>query len=143
MQIKIHRDFAIFDFRKSEVEKWRKSPPFMVGDSHFSGFSLSKLGIKNIMRIQNNQQKNRQKAYHIEVSNKPNVDKWFELIGSNNPKHITKYFVWKKYGFCPPHSTLEMRNRFLKDELNPNTFYAGVGERSNAVVSHHADSPLP
>jgi hypothetical protein len=35
-------DFAIFDFRKSELEKWRKSPPFMVWDSHFLGFSLIK-----------------------------------------------------------------------------------------------------
>ncbi len=34
------RDFAIFDCRKSVSEKWRKSPPFRVGDSHFSGFSL-------------------------------------------------------------------------------------------------------
>ncbi len=34
-------DFAIFDFRKSVSEKRRKSPPFGVGDSRFSGFSLS------------------------------------------------------------------------------------------------------
>jgi len=33
-------DFAIFDFRKSVLEKQRKSPPFMVADSCFSGFSL-------------------------------------------------------------------------------------------------------
>jgi hypothetical protein len=33
-------DFTIFDFRKSVLEKWRKSPSFMVWDSRFSGFSL-------------------------------------------------------------------------------------------------------
>ena len=33
-------DFATFDFRKSVLEERRKSPPFMVGDSRSSGFSL-------------------------------------------------------------------------------------------------------
>jgi len=38
------------------------------------------------------------------------------FIGFNNPVHITKYQIWKKFGFCPPNTNLQHRIRILDDE---------------------------
>lgn len=54
----------------------------------------------------------------------PNVRDYFKIIGSHNPKHITKFKVWRKFGFCPPYTTLEQRKNILDGKLNPNSFYA-------------------
>jgi len=83
------------------------------------------------MRFQTPQSVNRKSAGHIEVCYGINVKKWFNIIGSNNPKHITKFLVWKKYGFCPPRTTIKERQKFLKGVSDPFSYYAGVGERSN------------
>jgi hypothetical protein len=41
------------------------------------------------------------------------LEKWMNEIGSRNAKHLTKYLVWKKEGFCPSNTTLEVRLRTL------------------------------
>jgi len=51
------------------------------------------------------------------------VNKWFDMISSKNPKHLTKYQVWKEFGFCPPHTTLDQRKQILKKEISPYSFY--------------------
>ncbi len=48
-----------------------------------------------------------------------NVNKWFDLIGSHNPKHLTKYQIYRLFGACPPHTTLALRKRILKENLDP------------------------
>ena len=50
--------------------------------------SLDKLTIKNYIKIQYKEKD--KDAYHVEVSGGINVEKWFKIIGSNNPKHILK-----------------------------------------------------
>src|SRR3989344_2256456 len=89
------------------------------------------IGIKNYIKIQ--RKKIEKDAYHIEVSGGINVEKWFQIIGSNNSKHVTKFLVWKKFGFCPPYTNLKQRQSFLSGELIPDLFYAGMGERSNPL----------
>ncbi len=49
----------------------------------------------------------------------PNVVKYFTQIGSKNQKHITKYHIWKRFGFCPPYTSLLQRRKILKGSLNP------------------------
>lgn len=71
-------------------------------------------------------------AYFVEVSGGINVDKWFEMIGSKNPKHITKYQTWKKFGFCPPFTDLKQRKDILSGRLDPYSLYAGLAEWSKA-----------
>lgn len=93
--------------------------------------SLDLLSIKNYIKVQH--KKTEKDAYHVEVSAGINVEKWFQIIGSNNPKHITKFLVWKKFGFCPPRTNLKQRQSFLSGELNPELFYAGMGEWSNPL----------
>jgi hypothetical protein len=66
----------------------------------------------------------------IEI-NGPNVIDYMRIIGSKNPKHNSKFEVWKRFGFCPPYTTLEQRQKILNNQLDPEEFYARVSEWSN------------
>ncbi len=59
----------------------------------------------------------------IQILGEKNLEKWMSLIGFNNPRHYTKYLIWKKFGFCPPYTTLEQRKQILAGELDPYSFY--------------------
>jgi len=61
------------------------------------------------------------------ISGKSNLVKWFNLISSKNEIHITKYKIWKKFGFCLSKTTLKHRKLILSGKLNPKKFYAEGG----------------
>lgn len=61
--------------------------------------------------------------HSIYISGRKNLKKWMSLIGFNNPKHITKYQVWKKFGYCPRYTNLRQRKKILNNTLNPLSFY--------------------
>lgn len=64
------------------------------------------------------------KDIHIlEINNLKDIERWFEELKPSNPKHTTKYEVWKKFGFCPPRTTIIQRKEILKNRLNPYSFY--------------------
>jgi len=66
-------------------------------------------------------------AYRIGIF-KPRVTDFMDRIGSHNPKHLAKYAIWQKFGFCPSRTTPEQRQQILKGELNPiSLLSAGVG----------------
>ncbi len=65
-------------------------------------------------------------CYRVQVF-KPHVLEFMEIIGSHNPKHITKFQIGQKFGFCPPRTTPEQRQQILKGKLSPISLYAGVG----------------
>lgn len=58
--------------------------------------------------------KNWYKGYSIDIYGKENLERWYKEIKSNNPKHTSKYQVWKKFGHCPPRLTTPDRLRLLK-----------------------------
>lgn len=66
--------------------------------------------------------------YVIWVVGNKNVEKWFNIIGSRNSSKMTKYLIWKKFGFCPPNTTLEQRKQILKNDLDPKIFYGPVAQ---------------
>ncbi len=66
----------------------------------------------------------RQKTYRIKICGGVQVNKWFNEIDSKSQKHITKYQVWQKFGFCPPFTTVEDRKKMLKNDLSPYDYYA-------------------
>lgn len=53
------------------------------------------------------------KMYIFEINRKDDIDKWFSVIKPSNPKHLTKYMLWKKAGVVKPGTTLEERNKIL------------------------------
>ncbi len=75
----------------------------------FNSYPPSKKGKKNF--------------YTVKVSGGIQVDKWMNEIGSKNPKHLTKYLVWKNFGLCPPYTSLELRKKILKKEVSPYSYY--------------------
>ncbi|MFC1768939.1 LAGLIDADG family homing endonuclease [Nanoarchaeota archaeon] len=52
-------------------------------------------------------------SYALRIRRLSDVIKWFDTIGSKNPRHITRYSLWKKLGFLPPNTNLQQRVNIL------------------------------
>jgi len=52
-------------------------------------------------------------SFALNIRKKLDIEKWFDLIGTNNPRHQTRYDVWKKLGYLPPRTTIEERKKIL------------------------------
>ena len=52
-------------------------------------------------------------GHYIFISGKGNLSRWMHLISFHNPKHFTKYLVWKRFGWCPPFTTLAQMRELL------------------------------
>ncbi len=50
-----------------------------------------------------------------QISSKNNLNYWFNIVRPKNPIHITKYLIWKKFGYCPQNTTVYQRLKMLKD----------------------------
>ena len=59
------------------------------------------------------------------ISGNKMLIKWFSIIGSNNYVHLSKFLVWRKFGFCPPRTTQKQRKMFLEGDLDPLKLSAG------------------
>lgn len=79
--------------------------------------------------------RNNNTAYYLEINCIEGVNRFFEKIKSHNPKHFTKYLIWKKFRFCPPNTTIAQRKDILKNALDPYKLYAEVPERSKGQDS--------
>jgi len=67
--------------------------------------------------------RNRSDIHILEINELKSINKWFKELKPSNPKHITKYLIWKNFGFCPPNTSIEQRKEILKNELNPYDLY--------------------
>ena len=68
--------------------------------------------------------KNCKDSYLLRLNRIDHIKKWFDLHSlSSNPKHLTKYLIWKKFGFCPPNTTIEERKLILSEHLDPYNYY--------------------
>jgi len=72
-----------------------------------------------IIGLQHNTRERKHKSYVATITGAAQLELWMTKVGSSNPVHITKYQVWKKFGFCPTKTTLEQRLAMLSGELNP------------------------
>jgi hypothetical protein len=62
-------------------------------------------------------------AHILEINEIKSIHRWFKELSPSNPKHTTKYLIWKKFGFCPPCTTIQQRKDILKNKLNPYYLY--------------------
>ena len=60
-------------------------------------------------------------SWVVSVNGIAQLEMWMKLIGSHNIKHLSKYFLWKEHGSCPPYTKLPERLSSL--HLNPESFY--------------------
>lgn len=47
--------------------------------------------------------------HQLVIYGKHNLEKWMNYIGFSNPKHLSKYKLWKLSGNCPPGTTTTKR----------------------------------
>jgi len=53
--------------------------------------------------------------YGLRIRKIEHIKRWFEIIGSSNPRHQTRYGVWKKCGFLPPRTNIIKRKIILEE----------------------------
>lgn len=81
-------------------------------------FMLNRLGInKNVITIKS-KKINEVDQYRITLNGSKCI-KFMKKIGLNNSAQTTRFLIWKKFGFCPAHTTLEERRKILKGEISP------------------------
>lgn len=81
----------------------------------YSQIKLKKAGFRNNRNCNN--------AYLLQIRRINEIKKWFEIIGSSNPRHLTRYFVWKKFGFLPPYTNINERKDMLNGKIDPYNYY--------------------
>jgi hypothetical protein len=60
------------------------------------------------------------------------INAWLERFGLANAKHLSKLLIAQKYGYCPPHTSLDERLAIIAGEIDPETFY---GQRLGDAVA--------
>lgn len=84
---------------------------------------LCNLGFSPRLRKPAKQRNNENMMFGVVLDRNDDTKRWIEQIGFKNLKHITKIHLCNKFGFCPPHTTLNQRIKMLQNELNPLIFY--------------------
>lgn len=95
---------------------------------------LDNIGISNFTRKSNyfDKRVGKQIEMHsVTVSGRNNVNRWFEMIGSRNPNYLSKYQIWKKFGFCPPRLNYYQRKEILEGFKNPLEYYVQQSTQKN------------
>ena len=67
--------------------------------------------------------KDKTTQFSVTASGKKNLQKWFHLIGSRNPSYLSRYAIYKKFGFCPPYTNYDERRRILLGKIDPRDYY--------------------
>lgn len=83
-------------------------------------FMLKELGINNFVSIYSPRKLNENTTYKIIINGVKRVNLWMNLIGSKNPVKLSRYLVWKKFGFCPTNLSLQQREDILNNKLDIN-----------------------
>lgn len=86
-------------------------------------YLLNKLNIRHTSYYRKPAEVNEKIAVKISIRGSSRIEDFMKKVGFNNHGHYTKYLIWKKYGMCPPKTTLEQRKLILQNQLDPFTFY--------------------
>lgn len=86
-------------------------------------YLLKKLKIEHSKHTYKNKKLNQKDHQVITIRGEIRLERWKEKIGFNNHAKLTKYLIWKKFGFCPTHININQRKLILKNKLNPHSFY--------------------
>lgn len=86
-------------------------------------YLLKDLKMEHSLHIKKSKKINEKDQGIITIRGKTRLEKWNKLIGFNNHSKTTKYFVWKRFGFCPTNINIKQRQSILNNELNPYDFY--------------------
>jgi len=77
---------------------------------------LSKLGLNPRMKKPYQGKRDKNKVYTVLIYRRADIDFFIRKIGFKNPKHYTKWLVFKKQGYCLPYTRLKQRKEILKQK---------------------------
>ena len=60
------------------------------------------------------------------------INAWLQGFGFANAKHLSKLLIAQKYGYCPPHTSLDERLAIIAGEIDPESLY---GKRLGDAVA--------
>ena len=107
-----------------------------MGDSPFIKTihtMLSEMGMPVAFRVRERPREvTRRRKASFYMSGWSGINVWLERFGLANAKHLSKLLMAKKYGFCPPHTSLDERLAMIAGEIDPESFY---GRRLGDVVA--------
>ena len=79
---------------------------------------LSENEIYSILKVKNKKGyfygRNVNVAYSLKIRRKNDILKFFSVVKPNNPRHITRYEVWRKIGYLPPKTSILERRKILE-----------------------------
>ncbi len=82
----------------------------LVGDVFIM---LKKLGLNPRLKKPYQGKRDKNKVHTVLLYRKNDVNYFIDNIGFKNPKHYTKWQVFKKLGYCLPRTTLNQRREIL------------------------------
>ena len=94
---------------------------------------LKKIGILHGIYTSKSKKANEKDKRVLQVLGCKRLEKWMKLIGFSNPSLITRYEIFKRYGFVPVRTTIETRKKILEGLINPWIFYP-IRARSSAWI---------
>jgi len=86
-------------------------------------YLLKQLNINHSVNLQRSIKINEKDQHVITIRGIKRLEKWKDKIGFNNHAKTTKYFIWKKFGFCPTNIDLKQRKLILEGNLDPHLLY--------------------
>jgi hypothetical protein len=84
---------------------------------------LEELNIKSKLQKPYQNKINENIIYSLVLDTDEAIFRYLNKIGFRNPKHLTKIQVWKRYGFCPPYTTIKQRNDIIIGKISPFYYY--------------------
>jgi hypothetical protein len=99
-----------------------------MGDSPFIKTvhtMLSELGMPVAFRVRRSRTRkfaHRAKASFY-MSGWKGINAWLGKFGLANAKHLSKLLIAEKYGYCPPHTSLDERLAIIAGEIDPESLY--------------------
>lgn len=79
---------------------------------------LSKLDINYFLSGYRPKKLSESYRYFITINGVDRLLKWMKVIGSKNPVKFSRFQIWRKFGFCPTHTTLKQRKDILSGKLD-------------------------
>ena len=77
---------------------------------------LKKFQLNPRMRKPHRGKKDKNIVYSVLIYRRKDIGFFIKQIGFKNSKHSTKWLIYKKFGFCPPYTSLERRKEMLKQK---------------------------
>jgi len=80
-------------------------------------FLFKKLGLNPRLKKPYQGKRDKNAVHTVLVYRKADIEYFIKNIGFKNPKHSTKWLIFKKLGYCPPKTTLKERLKILQEKV--------------------------